>query len=172
MYPLPTEFRFAGFAFPRYIADLPIGFHAMRRKRELRKTCGGYYSVPAPNSNRGWGFYDDGGGSGSPFRLRIERADCGFSIDEYGYEHMYPIIARLPHGRGFLVGWTMGNGMAACLDADIFADEDNAWRAARRRCEDAAQAEYEYQQDERARIEAEELAAHIDASDDEEWRHA
>lgn len=154
MHTLTPEFSFAGFTFPRYIADLPIGKAAMKRKRESRKVCGGYYHAPKPGGSGGWGFYDDNGGSGSPFNLRIERTGDAFGCDPEGCQTMEAIIVRLNHGRGFLVGWTMGDNMAASIDSDIFDDEDDARRCAKSRTEDAANAEYEYQVEQAEGIDA------------------
>lgn len=41
-----------------------------------------------------------------------------------------PIIARLPRGRGFLAGWSLGPGMASGLDLIIWDNpRDAAFRA-------------------------------------------
>lgn len=154
MHTLKPEFQFAGFTFPRYIVDLPIGKAAMRKKRELRKVCGGYYHTPKPGGSGGWGFYYQSR-DGSSFNLRIEETGDSFYCDPDGHQEMHAIIARLNHGRGFLVGWTMGKGMCASLDSDVFTDEDDARRAAKIRTSDAADRECEYQAEEQARMDAE-----------------
>lgn len=155
MYALTPEFTFAGFTFPRYVADLPMGKTAMKSKRELRKVCGGYYHAPKPGRVAGWGFYDC---DDAQFNLRIERTGDSFYCDPDGHDTMHAIVARLNHGRGFLVGWTMGTGMCASLDSDVVDDEDEARRIARTRTKDAAGAECDYQQRETDRLACEETA--------------
>lgn len=146
---LTHQFTFAGFSFPRYIADLAIGHAAMRKKREQRKFISGYYHAPRPGGVDGWGFYE---GESS---LRIERTGVSYYCDDMTME---AIIVRLNHGRGFLVGWTMGEGMAASIDSDILTDETEARRVAKSRCKDAAESECEYQQRENDRLVCEEEA--------------
>ena len=80
--------------------------------------------------------------TGSPIALRLEEANQHLSYSRLsninGYycdmdgdgDTLQPIIARLPHGRGFLAGWTMGEGMCASLDGHIWTDEEEAARAA------------------------------------------
>jgi hypothetical protein len=157
MHTLKPEFSFAGFTFPRYIADLPIGKPAMKKKREQRKYTGGYYHAPKPTGSGGWGFYDGPDGSGRSFEMRIERTGDSYYCDLDGHQEMHAIIARLNHGRGFLVGWSMGDGMCASLDDDIHTEEDDARRVANTRTRDAADREAEYQAEEQARIDAEDL---------------
>lgn len=110
-----------------------------------RKVVGPYRWSPS-TPGKGRGFYQ-AGGSGlecgdSTFRLRLEWANdhlggsrlshtTGYYCDLDGEgDTLQPIIARLPHGRGFLAGWTMGPNMAACLDGSIYIDEYDAARAA------------------------------------------
>ena len=136
---MSNSFTFAGFTFPRPVADMAIGFSALKQKRESRKVCGGYTHAPTPNQNKGWGLYDAPRYHG----LRIERTGYWCSFDDL--DPMYAVIVRLPHGRGFLVGWTMGDDMIMSIDADLIADEDDARYCAQSRCESAAEAEAEYQ---------------------------
>lgn len=63
-----------------------------------------------------------------------------FNVD--GQEFV-AIIARLPHGRGYLAGFTMGEGMAASLDGHIWTDIEDAARAAYDEAESAADREAE-----------------------------
>lgn len=68
---------------------------------------------------------------GSTFRLRLAVYDSeGFSGNE-GLTEWVAVIARLPRGRGFLAGATMGEGMGSFVDGHIWDDEDDAARAAR-----------------------------------------
>lgn len=111
-----------------------------------RKVCGPYRWTPsAPDTGRG--FYQASKGltvdqRGSTFDLRLDyahmfipssrayRLPLAYHCDAFGDVTMTPIVARLPHGRGFLAGWTMGEGMLANLDAHIWADSEDAARAA------------------------------------------
>lgn len=156
--PLTPEFTFAGFTWPRYVADMACGADALRRKREQRKYTGGYYHAPKPDNRSGIGFYDGPSGNGRSFEMRIERTGDSYYCDPDGHQEMHAIIVRLNHGRGFLVGWSMGDGMAASIDSDIFTDEDDARRVANTRCQDAATAECEYQQRENDRLACEDEA--------------
>lgn len=117
------------------------------------------------------------GGQGSRVRLRMERAnehlqDYGhgslarieaYYCDEDGFSILEPCVLRLPSGRGFLAGWSMGKGMACGFDGDIYEDAGEAARAAHHVAERDAEREREYQEEERARIEAEEEQAELDA---------
>ena len=104
------------------------------------KYTGPYYWCPAaPGSGRGFYLDSQGecGANGAGFRLRIESANDHLNgrlafIDGYycdpdcASDSLRPIIARLPHGRGFLAGWTMGPGMCATIGAYIYPDEVSA----------------------------------------------
>lgn len=122
MHKLTPEFKFAGFAWPRYIADMAIGKQAIKRKFEIRKVCGGYYHAPKPNANNGCGFYLDD--AGQPF-TRYELTDECFAGDSDGFSTVYGLVAKLPHGR-FLAGCTGGVGMWANIESTIYTDEDDA----------------------------------------------
>ena len=73
----------------------------------------------------------------------------GWWIDEYQEEKIRGFVIRLNHGRGFLAGWSMGEGMCAELDSYIYDDEDAAAYAADSMAENAALAEREYQEENR-----------------------
>lgn len=118
----------------------------LRERKEARKHCGPYQWTPTqPGGGRG--FYQSSKGlycdrSGSIFSLRLSYANEhltyhsrlsrieGYYCDEHGDQTLSPIIARLPHGRGYLAGWTMGAGMCASIDLTIWADEREAAIAA------------------------------------------
>lgn len=141
---LEHEFTFAGFNFPRYLADLPLGVWDLKNRHESRKVCGPYYHAPKPDNSAGWGFYY---GDASQFSLRIEETGDEFTYNEFG-DTLGGIVARLSHGRGFLAGYTMGRHMASGFDPQIHEDEDEA-RAAAKECARVAaerQAEYEWEQ--------------------------
>lgn len=123
------------------------------------KHCGPYYWTPVCviGAHPGRGFYSSSlsmlgmDRSGSTFRLRLE--DAGTRREEcYGHEtaSFYPIIARLPSNRGFLAGYTMGEGMLGALDGTIYRDEDDARRAARVEAEHARDRDAEYIEAEQA----------------------
>lgn len=129
---------------------------------KARRYCGPYRWAPAkPGSGRG--FYSgpsalDMDARGSSFRLRIEDANDhirdrrnqirGYYCDSDCIDTLQPIIARLPRGRGFLAGWTMGAGMCASLEGDIYPDAESAAGAAHDVAEYAAEREREYQEEE------------------------
>lgn len=127
-----------------------------------RKHCGPYkWSPRDPKLSDGIGFYsgrtvyrmDD---HGSVLDLRIDLANNllpysrltqinGYYCDDNCDQTMVPIVARLPRGRGFLAGWTMGAGMCASLSTVIYTDAGDAARAAHNDAEYAADMEREYQ---------------------------
>lgn len=126
-----------------------------------RKYCGPYRWTPAA-PGKGRGFYSgssalDIDSHGSSFRLRIEDANDhiryrrnqirGYYCDPECIDTLQPIIARLPRGRGFLAGWTMGAGMCASLEKDIYPDAESAAGAAHCAAEYAAEREREYQEE-------------------------
>ena len=147
--PHVQRFAFAGFQWPRYVATLtPLS--GLRKKRELRKVCGGYYHAPKPNANNGRGFYLDD--AGQPF-TRWQWADdvegahishSGWFTDDYGdSEKIRGIVILLPHGR-YMAGWSMGTGMASTIEPGVFDDIVDAARVADSIAENAADREREY----------------------------
>lgn len=140
-------FTFAGFTFPRYLGALPAGSLRQRfANRARRGIAGDYYHAPSPNNRDVRGFYLQGCRA---YGLRFEfcdevqgariRHDGWFCDDDCG-DVIRGIVLRLPRGRGFLSGWTMGQGMASAVDYSPI--HDNAIDAA-------------YAADESARIVAE-----------------
>ena len=133
----------------------------LRERLARRAYTGPYYWTPTV-PGKGRGFYQSQYGlacdqSGSTFDLRLDEANSflgdsrlrfirGYHCDQYGDSTLRPIIARLPHGRGFLAGWTMGAGMAACIDPYIYEDAEDAARAAHDLAEHDADAERNRQQ--------------------------
>ena len=53
---------------------------------------------------------------------------------------------RLPHNRGFLAGWSMGEGMISEIEYTVYDDERNAAWAADSLAEDVAEKEREFQE--------------------------
>ena len=148
--PHVQRFAFAGFQWPRYVATLtPLS--SLRKKREMRKLCGGYYHAPTPNANNGRGFYLSD--AGQPF-TRWQWCDdvdgasirhTGWFCDEYGDgDKIRGIVILLPHGR-YMAGWSMGKGMASTIEPGVFDDIVDAARVADSIAENAADNEREYQ---------------------------
>jgi hypothetical protein len=151
--PLDREFSFAGFDFPKYVWTLPHGGLRKRLERARGRCTGDYYHAPKPeHAGRGKGFYlseDDG----SQIALRWEWADKveGVRIRNKGWycdAHMAAdkirgLVFRLPKGRGFLAGWSMGEGMASSVDCDIYDTIAAAAYAADRLAEIMAEKELE-----------------------------
>jgi hypothetical protein len=156
--------QYASFNYPKYIYQLPrpLGLKGLKKKRDLRKHCGGYYSPeprPISGSHPGGSFYL--GSDFEPGRY-IKRADeiirlnhTGWFIDDFQDQTMFGIVIFLPHGR-FLAGWSMGEGMGSSYDGEIYTDAEEAARAADSLAENAAECEREYQEEEAARLEDEE----------------
>ena len=144
---LETQFTFAGFTWPRYVANMAT-LQTLREKKEQRKYTGGYYHAPTPNAN-GRGFYL--GDAGQPFARWKWCDDVARSINHTGWfcgdygSKIRGIVVYLPHGR-FLAGWAMGEGMTASVDADLYDDETSAAHAADLMAENAAEKEREYQE--------------------------
>lgn len=153
-------FTFAGFQWPRHVARMACGPAALRKKWSVRKMCGEYYHAPHPESaGTGRGFYLDS--DGQPF-TRWQWCDdvegvcidhTGWFCDEYGDGgKIRGIVVSLSHGR-FLAGWSMGEGMASSVDADIYASAEDAAYAADSMAERAAESEREYQEQQREALE-------------------
>lgn len=119
----------------------------MAKRKESRKHVGPYHWTPS-EPGKGRGFYmsqrsdTECAKHGAGFTLRLSLANDhlpgtrmsrinGYYIDSHCDETIEPIVARLNHGRGFLIGWTMGAGMCAALDTGhIYDDIEGAARAA------------------------------------------
>lgn len=127
---------FAGIEYPKKLWSLPSGSLAKRLAEfKLRKepvTSGYYQDKPCPNTD-GKMFYLD-----SDFMPGLRWSYCdevdgvrinhtGWFTDEYGdFEKIRGIVFRLPHGKGFLAGWAMGEGMIGELEYIIYSDETDA----------------------------------------------
>ena len=143
------RFNFAGFTWPRYVARLERG-SLQSRMRARRTMCAGeYYHSPKPGNTDGAGFYL---GSDSTFRLRYELTGPEYYCDDDGSTTIQGIVFTLPHSRGFLAGWTMGENMASSIDYDIFDDIGDAKHAAKSRAEAAAESQREYEEAENQRM--------------------
>jgi hypothetical protein len=160
--PLEVEFEFAGFSFPKYVWTLPRGSMAKRLASAKNPSTGGYYHAPTPNKNIGQGFYLDSDGM---MGLRWQWCDdvckaidhTGWYSDEHSdSEKIRGLVMRLPRSRGFLPGWSMGEGMASEVDSTIYDTEEDAARAADSMAERAAERQRDFEAEERAKMEADE----------------
>lgn len=156
-FPLPAaEFTFAGFSWPRRVATLPTGTTARRLERYMNPVTGPYYHAPRPveGAHPGKGFYLASDGAPGLRWVWCDHVEgLGRSIDHTGWftdehgdgEKIRGVVFRLPHGRGFMAGWSMGEGMATSLDAGTYGSEIDAAFAADGMAETAAENEREYQ---------------------------
>ena len=120
-----------------------------RKHADLRKCCGPYqFRIDADQPTRP-SYLDSDFFPG----LRWKYADevsrsirhTGWFCDEYGDDTIRGLVLRLPKGRGFLAGWTMGEHMATEIDVSwIHDDEVEAARAADDMAERAAERNREY----------------------------
>lgn len=119
--------------------------HNFRRsvaeRLKSRRYCGPYVCNRTAPGDRIF-FYADSDekmGDGA-VRLRIRRADFvdragidhgGWYTDEHGHRATIAgVVAALPHGRGWLAGWSMGAGMCGELDRFMYLDERECARDA------------------------------------------
>lgn len=160
-----ASFVFAGFTWPRYVATLPAGPLSRRAadRKPGRPMCGDSYHAPTPGA-KGRGFYLGPDALG----LRWQWADetegarirhTGWLCDDDGSQTIRGIVLRLPKGRGFLAGWSMGEDMASSVDySPIFDNAADAAQCADSMAESAAESEREYQARENEKAEALALA--------------
>lgn len=138
----------------------------LAERAKARKSVGPYMWAPdnraLPNGRNkrfeGRGFYQANKGlrmdaRGSTFELRLDYARNHLGYQRRGtgpFTHDLVlgeydgIVARLPHGRGFLAGYTLGNGMCASLGGHIWTDIEDAARAAIDEARDACEADIEH----------------------------
>lgn len=186
---------FAGIDYPRYVWTLPKGTPAARlahRRKHGRSLCGpAYYTDPRviqsrADCERGTYHEDDGPAGGLRWRwcddvpsvsIRHQGWYCG--DDEVQDDTMRGFVARLPRGRGYIIGWSMGAEMCAVLDYSyVYDSERGAAYAADSMAEHAAERESDYQQKERERIEREEARVEREEAQEREddtaddWRAA
>lgn len=158
-FPLATTHVFAGLNFPHVLAILPKGKPATRLVRRRAaggpSFCGPTYilgSAPVgPDRQAFGGYLEEDNCLGLRFKwadevegVRIEHTGW-FTDEEQVGETMRGIVARLPRSRGFLAGWSMGEGMSTTLESEIFDDEADAARRADSFAQESAEAECEYQ---------------------------
>lgn len=72
----------------------------------------------------------------------------GWYTDDHGAsDTIRGVVFRLPHARGFLAGWSMGENMISEIDLYIWDDERDAAHAADGMAEHAAERERAYQRE-------------------------
>lgn len=171
-FPLPERtMTFAGFDWPRFVATLPKG--SMDNRLKYRKQpfgAGPCYHAPTPLCAAGghaffyldcdfqpglrWAWCDDVPGDwGDSPKIR----HTGWFADEDCDQTIRGIVLKLPKGRGYLAGWSMGEGMATMVDRWIHDDLMAACFDADSQAENTAEKEREYQQ--QLDDESEEMAA-------------
>jgi hypothetical protein len=128
----------------------------------------GPYRITASGGRGGVAFYRDSDGAcaryGSPFALRLEpipsrgvRFSSCYSVNDEGDAYT-PMVARLPRGRGFLAVWSLGHGMISFLDRYVFTTKGAAAASAHDSAERAAHDQRVYEESERERMDADDLA--------------
>lgn len=139
----------------------------LRERAASRKHVGPYHWAPSkPGAGRGF-YMESGPGDlecarhGSGFRLRVIEGERSFGFNGFGEDYQ-PIVLRLPRGRGFLAGATMGAGMCAHFEPELYADAREAMRAAEDEAERSANRQAEFEAEENARLEAEEGEGEFD----------
>jgi hypothetical protein len=164
---------FAGFDYPFTFGILPRGPLAKRlaeyRQTRGKRTCGPYdRSEPAPNPRGAYFYLESDFAPGLRWKWCDEIRGAhigheGWFCDDCQDQTIRGFVMRLPHGRGFIEGWSMGEHMASNLDYTIWDDEVDAARDADRMAERAAAdgRQYQAREDERLRLEegAEETGA-------------
>ena len=151
---LEPEFQFAGINFPKWVWGLHRGPWKKRLERRRNScTSWGYCHAPRPLESRDETlfFYLDSDGMPD---LRWTWCDAvssvsinhtGWYCDDYYDQKIRGIVLRLPRSRGFLAGWSRGEGMASNVDYHVFETEQEAALCADSMAENAAEREKEYQ---------------------------
>jgi hypothetical protein len=150
-----NNFTFAGFTWPRAVAMLPEGALARRISRMRRPLTGPYCHAPEPRTpgEQAKFFYLD-----SEFMPGLRWRWCdevvksirhtGWFYNDIHDEKIRGLVMQLPHGRGYLAGWSMGKGMASLLDLSVYPDAIGAAQAADDMAHYAAEREYFDSEDE------------------------
>jgi len=159
------QFSFAGYTWPRAVAMLPRGTMAERAKNRKSPATGGYYHAPAPiTASRGagnasfylesdfmpglrWAWCDEIPGDWDEEQFPPEIGHKGWFIDEYRDDVLRGIVFKLPKGRGFLAGFSMGEGMISEIDREIYRDVVSAGFAADSMAENMAELNRERETD-------------------------
>lgn len=150
---------YASFQYPKHLADLPKEPIQKRleefKKGNRRPGLWGYrQNSPAPlesQQDRGRSFYHESDFAPS---LRFEYCDQvenvrgidhkGWYTDPDGFgDTIRGVVFRLPHNRGFLAGWTMGESMISEVEYYIYDDIWACAHAADKMAERVAEKEME-----------------------------
>ena len=155
------QFEFAGFGWPRNVSMLPRGDVAKRLERKRNPVTGPYYHAPKPGAKAAFFYLDSDFMPGLRWQYCDDISNArirhtGWFTNEFQDDKIRGVVFRLPNKRGFLAGWTMGEGMASELDYYVWDDEVDAAHAADSQAEDAAERQREYEEEENERIRAEE----------------
>lgn len=134
-----TEIRGIAMIFSNEIVMIDYSKPLVERAKSRKMFTGPYRWFPVDTvkfKDKGRGFYTsrktmDMDDKGSPFRLRIEHANEHIRDRTYYYrtsgdDEFFPIVALLPSGKGFIPGWTMGNGMCGQIECTVIADAGDA----------------------------------------------
>ena len=160
---LPKVAYFAGFGWPRYVATLPPRDQQKRLRRYKQPAVGPYYHQPEPIeagdretffylqsdfcSGLRWSWCDELPSDWNPDTHQIDHT--GWFADIYQGSTIRGIVAKLPKNRGYLPGWSIGEGMASVLDAGtVYDDASDAARVADKMAENAAELNREDNDDE------------------------
>ena len=143
-------FVFAGFKFPKHLWSLPKGSFAKRLARRNPVTTGEYIHGAKPDC-RVKSFYLD-----SDFMPALRWQWCddvcssirhtGWYCDSFQDSTIRGLVMRLPKNRGFIAGWSMGEGMISEVEYTIYDDKLDAARVADSLAEDVAEKEREFQE--------------------------
>lgn len=156
-FPLPpVQFTFAGFTWPRVVSSLPAGKLSKRLVDRKNGFCGPYYHAPKPltrptmGEDNGRAFYLESQGMPG---LRWEWCDdvarvghSGWFTNEFQDEKLRGLIFQLPHGRGFLAGYSAGSGMYSVFEYSVYPDKTDAAYAADSLAEFMAEQQREYEE--------------------------
>lgn len=147
---------FAGFTYPKFLGDLPK-FREYKKRGWSISRMSSYRSETPIMAGTGTNFYL---ASDLAPGLRWQWADQvpnvrginhkGWCTNEYGdSDTIRGVVFRLNHGKGFLAGWSMGEGMASTLEPEVIEDIFEAAHRADRLAELAAEHEREYQEEQK-----------------------
>jgi hypothetical protein len=166
--------QFASFTYPRHVFHLywplPRRLAAFKAKSGWRGNSTKYQPEPRPAQpgDRAFGFYlEEFPG------LRWKYADDVIRLNHRGWfaddcqdTTIRGIVGFLPHGRGFLAGWTMGRQMASQWELCPYETAEEAARIADGIAERTAENERDYQarEEEKRREEEEREAVLMDQS--------
>lgn len=157
-FPVKVESHFAGFSFPHQIAALPKGSFEERIKRYKNPTTSGYRIPLNVNTDSAsfylesdfmpslrWAWCDDIPGDWDETSLAPNISHTGWFIDDHQDETMRGIVLKLPRNRGYLAGWSMGEGMISEVSYDVIDNVRDAVLQADSMAENVAELNREMQ---------------------------